>query len=54
MTFYYSLYTVYFNFSTKGQSSLSVSNEPKIKARSELLSPEDVRGDKGKHDVKVI
>lgn len=39
MTFYYNLYTL-----QKGQSSLSVSNKPKRKARSESLSPEDVGG----------
>lgn len=44
MTFYYNLYTVHSISLQKGQSALSVSNEPKRKARSESLSPEDVRG----------
>lgn len=46
MTFYYNLYTNLISLQSKGQSSLSVSNEPKIKAKSESLSPEGVRGDR--------
>lgn len=44
MTFHYNLYTVI--SLQKGQSSPSVTNEPKIKARNESLSPEDIWGDR--------